>query len=159
MYFTHPRARVMSFSIGNYYFGNPVDRSVESCSPLTEMCVTSDALLLSFLHATLFSSCSDPKPQPLLMANNFVKKTVFGISLETRQLWITTFQKGAKTEKLSKTEANQFIDEALRPCINLQDSDDAAICMHNALMWLKDLLDTRPSSKQGFFQVGVLLCL
>jgi hypothetical protein len=123
------------------------------------MCVTSGALLLSFLHATLFSSCSDPKPQPLLMANNFVKKTVFGICPKTRQLWITTFIKGAKTGNLSKTEANQFIDKALRPCINLQDSEDSATCMQNALRWLIDLLDTRPSSNPGFVQVGVFLCL
>jgi len=37
-------------SMKNYYFSNPLDTSVETCCPLTEMCVISDALVFCLFH-------------------------------------------------------------------------------------------------------------
>jgi hypothetical protein len=49
--------KLQQLSMKNYYFINPFDTSVETCHPLTEMCVTSDALvcLFHFSHMPLSS--------------------------------------------------------------------------------------------------------
>jgi hypothetical protein len=95
-------------------------------------CLLSDTLSQFVSRAVFLSSCSDSCTTPFMMTKHFVRKTVFGISAKTRQLWGSLL-------------TGEFIDEALRPCINLQDSDDSATCMKSAIRWLIDLLGTQPS--------------